>query len=486
MPLILGTNSIKDTGFNVANSLRFDRGSSSYLNRTPSSAGDTKKASFSCWFKISELAATRSSAYQIFHSVYDGLNRWLISIDDSDRLFVGHYNGSGWDLLLISSQKIRDMSAFYNLIVIIDTSQSTSSNRVKIYLNGSQVTDFGTETYPSQNFDGIWCKNSTTEIGRYAVSSTQYGSFYLAESVCLDGTVASTTDFGEFDEDSPTIWKPKDVSGLTFGTNGFYLDFEDSSSLGNDSAGSNNFTVNNLTATDQSTDTCTNNFCTWNPLDNYYPAMTFSDGNLRALTTINKYTYNSTTIGMTSGKYYCEIKCTAQSAHSSGSPQDAMVLGITSTHSGGTTQELGHNAHDWGMYANGDGTNGQYRNNDSLTNYGVTFTTGDIIGIYVDLDNNKLYFAKNGTIMQSGTGISITAPASTPRGAYFFAVNNWSSTTSGTFDANFGGTQSFTVSSGNTDPNGYGNFEYDPSAGTFDGASKNFYALNTKNLAEFG
>ena len=478
MPLILGTNSIKDTGYDVANSLRFDRGSSDYLNRIPSSAGDTKKASFSCWFKISELAATRSSAYQIFHSVYDGTNRWLISIDDSDQLFVGHYNGSGWDLLLISSQKIRDMSAFYNLIVIIDTSQSTSSNRVKIYLNGSQVTSFGTETYPSLNFNGIWCKNSTTEIGRYAVSSSQYGSFYLAESVCLDGTVASTTDFGEFDSDSPTIWKPKDVSGLTFGTNGFYLDFENASSLGADVSGnSNNFTVNNLTSVDQSTDTCTNNFCTWNPLivriGRTQP--TFSEGNL-------KCQHNDTggptpswgTFLLNSGKWYWEVKITSAGIHYCGVWQPGYNNGDVS------------DALDGIVIYRQDG-NKQAETAATTTSYGDSFTTGDIIGVAVDVDTGTIWFSKNGTWQNSAT-ISEIGAGTTTNSAYtgksfstngiLPSVSSYQHNGNAIVEANFGGGTSFSISSGNADANGFGNFEYPVPSG--------YFSLCSKNLAEFG
>ena len=471
--------------YEVANSLRFENGSSDNLTRSRSS-GNRRTFTFSAWLKVANPAY--SSARIIMENYADSGNYFIFYINNNPNEFsFFDYSSSATQLQFNASQEIRDPSAWYHVVVAIDTTQSTESNRVKFYINGSQVTNFDTANYPSQNLQTNVNNGNNHMLGRWG-SQNGYGfDGYMAEVVFIDGQALDPTSFGEFDSDSPTIWKPIDVSGLTFGTNGYYLDFENASSLGADVSGQgNNFTVNNLTSIDQSTDTCTNNFCTWNPLDNYIGGATFSEGNVKVQTATNKRTGPSTTIGMTSGKYYCEIKCTAQSAHSSGSPQDAMMIGIRSTDDTATTEELGHHQHDWAMYANGDGTNGQYRNNDGLTNYGVTFTTGDIIGVYVDLDNNKLYFAKNGTIMQSGTGISITDPASTPRGAYFFSAANWSSTTNATFEANFGGTQSFTVSSGNTDANGYGNFEYDPSSGTFDGASKNFYALNTKNLAEFG
>ena len=147
----------------------------------------------------------------------------------------------------------------------VDTEQATASNRVRVYVNGTEVTSFSTETNPSQNADTTINTTQPMEIGRRISNSADFFDGYMAEVCFIDGQQLDATSFGEFDSDTG-IWKPIDVSGLTFGTNGFYLDFEDSSALGNDAAGSNNFTVNNLTSIDQTTDTCTNNFATLNPL----------------------------------------------------------------------------------------------------------------------------------------------------------------------------------------------------------------------------
>jgi hypothetical protein len=450
--------------FEVANSLRFDRVSSDYLNRTPASAGDTKKASFSCWFKLTELSATRSGAYQTFHSVYDGLNRWVLTIDDLDRLFIGHYNGTSWDLLLVSSQKLRDMSAFYNLIVIIDTSQATSSNRVKIFLNNSQVTNFDTETYPSLNFNGIWCKNSTTEIGRYAPASAQYGSFYLAESICLDGIVASTTDFGEFDEDTG-IWKPIDVSGLTFGTNGFYLDFENSGSLGNDKSGNgNNFTVNNLTSIDQTTDTCTNNFATMNPLVSVNSS-NFSEGNLKINLATNDDTAFSS-IAVSNGKWYWEEKRSTQ-----GSRGYTGVCSFDVPEMGGNA---GRDASSDFAYTDQNGVMNVSAGATSNSNTkGSALSSGDIICYAFDIDNGQLWTSVNGNVDISGTANA--TGLTTGKDYFYFFEDSGSGTT--TIEINFGNPP-FSISSGNSDGNGYGNFEYAVPSG--------YYALNTKNLAEYG
>jgi hypothetical protein len=290
----------------------------------------------------------------------------------------------------------------------------------------------------------------------------------MTEIVFVDGTALDQTSFGEFDEDSPTIWKPKDVSGLTFGTNGFYLDFEDSSALGNDAAGSNNFTVNNLTAIDQSTDTCTNNFATLNPLV-YGNSPTLSEGNLKFSSSDANWRASVSTIGFTQGKWYAEFKLD--------SANDYVNTGIaTMSHFQQTTNvKIGYTSTSYGYDAN----NGNYYVGDSATSYGASLSSGDILGVALDLDNNKLYFSKNGTFQNSGnpaSGSTGTGAISITSGLeYFIATSAYGSGKGAS--ANFG-SPSFSISSGNSDANGYGNFEYSVPSG--------YYSINTKNLAEFG
>jgi hypothetical protein len=299
----------------------------------------------------------------------------------------------------------------------------------------------------------------------------------MTEVCFIDGSQLDPDQFGEFDEDSPTIWKPKDVSGLTFGTNGFYLDFEDSSALGNDVSGNNNdFTANNISATDQSTDTCTNNFCTMNPLDNYYASNTYSEGNIKFVTKASGgFAYGTSTIGLSSGKWYAEFDCIA-TTDSGAYHQVGIVEKPSASTTTSATANIGSTAYSWGYFA----LNGKYRNNDSYSTYGDSWTTGDIIGVYLNLDDNELRFSKNGVIQNSGTAISITAPSSNGTGHYFITAGGMSTNASVTFEANFGNpfqSQSSSVS----DANGYGAFEYSP---TLSGV--NYYSINTKNLAEFG
>jgi hypothetical protein len=459
--------------YEVANSLRFDSASNDYLNRSLSSGTGTT-FTVSAWVKRSD-----NSKYVVLLSSgansSNDLDEIVIQTDGTFRAFS--YT-SGYTFHLTSNAVFRDVSAWYHFMFVYDSTNSTSGDRARMYVNGSEITSFSAEVQPSQSTVSNYFNKNREHYISGNLGSTDTGTHYIAEYCFIDGQALTPTSFGEFDEDSPNIWKPKSVLGLNFGTNGFYLDFENASSLGADVSGnSNNFTVNNLTSADQSTDTCTNNFATINSLENYHTPHTLSEGNLKQ-TTANSSNYapNISTIALTQGKWYFECKYVSRS-----SSDNYNLIGVKSTQITNTNY-LGQNQHDYGYYS----SSGKYYTNNSAVNYGDSYDQGDIIGVYLDLDNNKLYFAKNGTLQNSGTGISITDPASTPLGHYFFSVGDYGSSLVVVNDWNFGGTQSFSISSGNTDPNGYGNFEYDPSSGTFDGGSKSFYALNTKNLAEFG
>jgi hypothetical protein len=471
MPLILPGNvatATAATGYDVANSCRFNDGDSAYMHKTPTSAGSRRKFTFSAWIKRGQLGTSQyifnsknGSADQIFFNTSDKFQVGLESI-------TGDY---------VTSAVFRDVSAWYHFVVAVDTEQGTAANRVRVYVNGTEVTSFSTETNPNQNTDTTMNTTEPMELGRRIANSGDFFDGYMAEVVFIDGTQYAASNFGEFDEDSPTIWKPIDVSELTFGTNGFYLDFEDSANLGNDANGGTDLTEVNLAATDQSTDTCTNNFATLNPLDNYAPAATFAEGNLQITTgASNIYSFNNSTIAVSSGKFCAEVKVITTAT------DNFNMIGISALspvyHRSSPWGELGDSAYAYAYV----GYDGDYRNDDSDTSYGDSYTTNDIIGIYLDLDNNKLYFSKNGTVQNSGTGISITAPASTPTGHYFFSVGNYHNNAA-VYSVNFG-SPAFSISSGNTDGE-YGNFEYTTTI-TGDSASKTFKALNTKNLAEFG
>ena len=467
--IILGTNSIKDTGYDVANSARFE--TNTYMTKTASS-GNTKTFTISFWTKRSALGSVPSGSNQFPISFYqNGDNRISFAFLTNNTFIVYAAVGGADKMNFTTNRVFRDTSAWMHFVIKVDTTQGTEANRFKMYINGVQETSFSTATYPSQNDD--LTINTNIYVGVYDTSNNFFHG-YLSEFVYIDGTAYDQTSFGEFDEDSG-IWKPINVSGLTFGTNGFYLDFEDSANLGNDANGGTDLTEYNFTATDQSTDTCTNNFATINILDSFYEASTFSEGNLKIITESSLYSYNTSTIGLTQGKWYCEVYI----EQTAGGTKDTLI-GIAGRMSEANDGYLGFYNDTYGLFG---GSGNIFVGENQNTTYGSSQTTGDIVGIYMDLDNNKLYFAKNGTVMNS-TGYSIPVNVSaTTAGAYFMVAADFNGGTTATYRMNFGN-PIYALSSANTDVNGYGSFEYDPSSGTFDGASKDFLAICTKNLSE--
>ena len=479
---ILGANTLS-SGFEVANSCMFNDDDSAYMHITRGSAGNQKTFTISMWIKRGK---TGSSTVYFFASGADNNASFSMHFN-SDQLEVWEYKSSAYQFRLKPKFKFTDVSAWYHVVVAVDTTQGTDTNRVKFYINGTQYTEFDTTNWPSQNYDTYVNDDAKHWLGKYTDQSAYYDG-YLAEVVVLDGTAANATSFGEFDEDSPQIWKPIDVSGLTFGTNGFYLDFEDSSNLGNDANGGTDWTEVNLAATDQSTDTCTNNFATMNPLDVTLPStFALSQGNLDALLNGfsnsggNHYPRAFSTFQVTSGKWYAECKITEEN--------DSGVIGISArtavslVNIGGTNYDwLGINAHDYRYYH--DGTK---MNNNSSSSYGTTWDGGDTIGVALDLDNLAVYFSLNGTFQASGdptsgssrtnAAFNLTAVASTPNGAYKIGIGTQGDANQTQGVWNFG-SPPYSISSGNSDANGHGNFEYAVPSG--------YFALCSKNLAEYG
>jgi hypothetical protein len=456
MPLILGTNSIKDTGYDVANSLRFNSGSSDYLSRTPGSAGNRTTWTFSAWVKL-----VNSSGFNPIFMGGDFSNSSPTGQNGTGLLFLNGQFYSYWDNAAggtVTSARYRDPSAWYHIVLQANTST------LKLYVNSVEQT--------SKSISGNGAINYTSihTIGTYP-NIVDYLNGYMAEVCFIDGQALDPTSFGEFDEDSG-IWKPIDVSGLTFGTNGFYLDFENSGSLGADVSGNgNNFTVNNLTSIDQTTDTCTNNFATLNPL--VPNAGTLANGNLDYTGPTGDGTSYST-IGVISGKWYWEIKL-----NNTPNKCGVGIIGDADPFQYNTNGGL-FSPRSYSYYPfNGN----VYTNNTTNGDWSDTTTSdnGDIIGIAMDLDNGYVYFSKNGSFMNSGvptSGATGTGGVSLTTGNDFFPIIG-DNTGAGSEKAlmNFGNPP-FTISSGNSDGNGYGNFEYSVPSG--------YYALNTKNLAEYG
>jgi hypothetical protein len=446
-------------GYEVDNSLRFNSGSSDYLNRTLSTPTNNKIYTWSGWIKKTK---NDESAPNIF-GAHSGGSRDCIRFDGGGNALQMIFNEANSGNL-VTTQLLRDVSAWYHIVVAVDTTQATSTNRVKIYLNGSQITSFSTSSYPAQNYINIINAANSHVFGKNADLSNEFFNGYIAETYFIDGQQLTPSSFGETDPAIPSsgIWIPKAYTG-SFGNNGFYLQFKNSAALGTDSSGNGNtFTVNNLTSVDQMTDTPTLNYCTLNPLMKSTADVVLTQGNLNMVSNFASGWQNAgSTFAVKTGKWYWEAKATVVSA------TDKTSIGVIEFDTtqvdfiGNTNKDLAS----FGISGHGAGT-GSY-----------TYAQGDIIMCAMDVTNNKVYWGKNGTFY--GT---LDPAAGTGTVTQTINNNNFCMPVVGgyggsTWEMNFGIPQ-FTVSSGNSDANGYGNFEYAVPSG--------FYALNTKNLADYG
>ena len=458
MSLINSTAIPSGAGYEIEQSLRFEDGSSAYLSRTPSSAGNRKTWTMSLWFKRGNLTNDQT----IFQAGTTGGNRANIYLANNTIQFL---DTTSTDVLFTSSQLLRDVSSWYHLVVQFDTTQGTASDRLKMYLNGTRITAFADSNTIAQNTDGLVNSTIAHAFGTPAYNSgiAQFDG-YMAEVHFIDGTALTPTSFGE--TGTYGEWKPIGVSGLTYGTNGFYLNFATAADMGDDKSGNtNDWAENNIAATDQMLDSPTNNFCTLNPLARHTNGgVTWSEGNLKAASG-NYFTYG--TMAVSSGKWYFEVHI--QTAQGGG-------VGVTRTdvdhQATGALYDPGWFTNGWGYYKNGQ----TYRNQ-TYTNYGDSFTTGDIISVAVDLDNSKIWFAKNNTWQASGNPVSganaafsnVTYEVFPKMGSHSdsYVVANFGQ------DSSFAGTK---TAQGNTDGNDIGDFYYTPPTG--------FLALCTSNLPD--
>ena len=467
MPIIIPGNRLASTGYAIDQSIRFNSADSAYMHRTPSSSGNRKTFTSSFWVKLGD---TTDCALP-FPSVYQNASYGAFLSSGVIQFFI-YYTGSAWQGQLYTNRVFRDPAAWYHFVIVVDTTQATSTERVRIYVNGQRETSFSTENYPNQNQDTDW-NNSGEKMG-IGVNANgfggSFGEYYAAEMHYLDGYAYGPEYFGETNDSG--IWIPKEYDG-SYGTNGFKIDGRDSSDLGDDESGQgNDFTVVNLAAHDQVGDSPTNNFCTANPLDSYYFAGTFKDGNLDVTTSgaTGNYTFHTTTQKIpTSGKWYTEVR-----AYEIGA---GCYIGITQEPTTAINVYLGQLSTTWGYNSGGN----LYTNN-SGSSYGNSYTNGDIIGIAVDMDNNKLYFSKNGTFQDSGdptSGSTGTGAISITGGVDYFlgASDDTGAATTSRFMWNFGQDGTFcngVTAQGNKDASGIGNFYYSVPSG--------YKALCTKNL----
>ena len=449
-----------DTDYNVDNSLKFEPDNSEYLKWTDIStyanSARKKTFSFSVWFKISELGVQRT----IWSTAANG---YLLLQADGELKWQQSY-GSVVKVLQ-TNRVLRDTSAWYNVIVAVDTTQSTEANRQRIYINGVEETSFSSSTYPSQNDEADNVYESHHSLGAYN-SSSIFWSGYMCEVAFISDAQITPSDVGKFDSDSG-IWKPKSYSGGSAPS--YFLEFKDSSNLGS-ATGLDADTLNNITAADQATDTCTNNFCTLNPLVNFkYTTNGITEGG----TEFGDNTGGGVggafgTFAVTKGKWYWEVKLTQQNAHYIGvSAVDDNDNVFASTDPQDENSSFVFNISVARIEYVNSGTK-SYGSADAFTDF---HSAGDIIGIALNMDDNQISIYGNGTLQSGVANSSIYDAANKMVVPFHGTIND-------ECQYNFGGYSAWTPASAASDANGYGTFEYAPPSG--------YYALCTKNLAEYG
>ena len=439
----------------------------SNINKAQVNGTNRTKSTISFWVKRGTLGADQ----KIFQFKY-GSAEYLMKFKSNDQIHLYSYNGSSYIGRIETNRVFRDPAAWYHFHIQVDTTDATAGNRFRFYVNGEQETSLLNSTTPSQD---ATFEVSTSNHHLYIGSQSDGGDAFAGSFTHFhytDGYSYAPTVFGETDSTS-AIWVPKTAPSVTYGTNGFFLKFENSANMDLDSSG-NNLTFTTSGTITQNIDTPTNNFITINPLDNTFSSNSFANGNT-AFTTGGNYSYCQSTIYLDTGKWYWECKPVSKT----GGGEEYMIgiqgKSVTATNSPAQSNN------GYTIYAN----DGQVYGWGATASYGSAYTAGDIIGVALDCTNNKIYWSKNGTFMGSGdpasgsNGYSINAANTASQGGYspvagFYASNN------AVFNFNFGngyfGTTA--VSSANADGNGVGAFEYSVPSG--------YYAICSENIKEFG
>ena len=450
--------------------------------QTTGTPTNNKKFTFSVWLK--------RAIYDGGHKVYihergpghAHTHKVEFGFSTSNYFTFGTWNGSA-EYYSATTQKFFDCNAWYHFVIACDSTQATDSDRLKFYCNGEQITSFSTgPSYPAQNW--VFDSNTWTHfIGQYVSSAGQSNPYEgcMSDFCFVDGQQLTPSSFGETDTDTGE-WRVKDfVAGdITWGTNGYRI-LKDGNSLTDVSSNSHNFTLDTGTLT--RTEDCPSNIMA--TLDTNSPtgggfsgnSGTWANGNTKFTTSNSSSNFGVplSTLGMNKGKYYAECKKISGNQG---------LIGIRGWQGTSTNNYLGDTPADYAIYTDGY----MYTNNTQTDISGSSYSNDDIIGVFVDCDNWKLYFSKNGTIMNT-TGHTITDITGDTNarslGAYFFGTTEWDSSGNGTWEWNFGnGAFSDAQLTGTTynGANGKGIFKYDPNNITLDGVSKSFNALSTKGL----
>ena len=390
---------LANLGYFIKNSLRFRSSASAYLSRTPATTTNRRTWTVSCWIKRGRLAT--GTEQTIFGSNNGTTFTELNYLASSDILRVNLAAGS--DTYKFDTTAVfRDPAAWYHIVVAVDTTQATSTDRIKLYVNGIQQA--GTNDVPVQNYDTQWNVAQAAFIGS-RTAGTWFNDCYLTEFYSIDGQALTPSSFGKTDA-ATNQWIPKKFAG-TYGTNGFYLKFADASAataaaIGKDSSpNGNNWTPSGISVTAGATydamidspslSGAASNYAVMNPLDKT-SVSTVSNGNLKVVSTAGGFGLTRATMAIPStGKFYFEVTL------DTGTTDDSTWVGVidsaeTRVFSSGFTTTVARSYVETGSKNSGSAT----------TSYGTSYTSGDVIGIAVDMTNGAIYFAKNNTWQNSG------------------------------------------------------------------------------------
>lgn len=464
-------------GYEIDNSLKLEADNSENLYRNLNASTSTTKFTHSMWVKRTEL----TNAQLLYMRGVAGNESVLLRFSGESGYEHGlqvDIGASSTNARSVTTRKFRDPSAWYHIVLAVDTTQSTAANRRRLYVNGVEETVFGMSNLPSQNF-AMEVSSAKHRYGAYN-DTDNYAPFsgYIAECHYIDGSQLDASSFGETDNDSG-IWKPKEYTG-SYGTGGYYLDFSDGSDLGANAKGDDvNFTLRNIAAADQATDTPTNNFCILNTnhRGNYFKAPT-EGGTYIPMNGVNQDAAYAGTIGVTQGKWYYETYIDMRSStygltvyvgyHTfQDKYQDNAYWASTDQESFAGYQMHGGNYYSW--------DSGSRVIDSSLGGLG-TSQVGQFFGVALNLDDNQISFYVNGSAISNATNLALNDLGDeTDTGIFALpAISVYDNN----HTVNFGGYTKATISSPQSDANGYGTFEHAPPSG--------YYALCSKNLAEFG
>lgn len=399
---LLGSSGSGTSAFNIERSLRFNSGDSAYLSRGSFANSDTKTMTFSFWLKRSVLTATKATQY-----IFSGGDNGTIFFDsgNSDKLSFNLRGTSGTNFFTTTTAELRDLSAWYHIVVALDLDNSTTAERFKCYINGVQQTMSNT-SFPNNNFhDG-----GTWYIGSYT-GSNHYPDYYLAEFHYVAGQALAPTDFGEYSEDYPDVWNPKEYTG-SHGTNGFHLNFSDptsTSTISEDQSGNgNDWTSNNIavsgTGTDSMLDSPTmgsqsdtgaggevsGNYATFNFVDK--GNVTLSNGNLFANANIDDNVKGTLHIPE-DVKIYFEFTVDQRGGGGSQSPIVGVCLNDLKMIQNADSQQ----SKIWAYASTGNKIGG----GSGYTAHGNSLSANDVLGVAVDRANGRIWFSKNGTWQNS-------------------------------------------------------------------------------------